>query len=499
MRVGIIGLSHESNTFLRRPTTLGDFRAVVLARGGEVRRHYAGGHHEVSGFFEGLEREGIEAVPIFAAGATPGGTIAGETYRALLDGLFEALEEARAERGGTGIDGLLLAPHGAAVCEDFPDMDGDWLGRVRELVGPGVPMIATLDPHANLSPAMVAACDALIPYRTNPHVDQKVRGMEAARLMGRTLRGEVKPRMAARFPAVAINIACQHTEALPCSELVKLSDAQLRRGGVLANGVILGFPYADVAELGSAFVAVTDGDAAVAQGLADEMGAWLIEHRRDFVAKLQGVEEAIRQARSAAGRVCLLDLGDNVGGGSPGDGTLIAQALMDGGDADWRGFVCLWDPEAAAAAAKLGAGGKFGGLVGGKTDVLHGAPLCLANARIRSVHDGVFRETAIRHGGQRDFNMGKTVVLEAAGGGVTLLVHSIRTPPFSLQQLISCGIDPAEFRVLVAKGVNAPIAAYREVCDLFIQVDTPGVTTAGMTRLAFKRRRRPLFPFEEIG
>ena len=103
----------------------------------------------------------------------------------------------------------------------------------------------------------------------------------------------------------------------------------------------------------------------------------------------------------------------------------------------------------------------------------------------------------MRHGGRRHYDMGLAAVIEVEGG-LALLVHSIRTPPFSLRQLTCCGLDVARFRVVVAKGVNAPLAAYGPVCRSFIRVDTPGVTTAGMTRLDFVYRRRPLFPFEDV-
>src|SRR5262249_31912304 len=157
-------------------------------------------HHEVGGFFAGLAAEGIEAVPMFAARAIPSGTITGEAFRQLQEMLHGQLELAGP------LDGLLVAPHGAAVCQDHPDMDGRWLTEVRRRFGPQFPIIGTLDPHGNLSQAMVGATNALIAYRTNPHLDQRERGIEAATLMARTLRGEVRPTQAAAFPPLIINI-----------------------------------------------------------------------------------------------------------------------------------------------------------------------------------------------------------------------------------------------------------------------------------------------------
>src|SRR4029077_11032459 len=143
------------------------------------------------------------AVPIFAARALPFGIVAADAFDALLARMDVAID-----RAGP-LDGLLVAPHGAMVAANHPDADGHWLSRLRQRFGKKFPIIGTLDLHANVSPQMTAACDALIAYRTNPHLDQRARGLDAGRLMARPLRGEVKPTMAAAFPPLAINIERQ--------------------------------------------------------------------------------------------------------------------------------------------------------------------------------------------------------------------------------------------------------------------------------------------------
>jgi microcystin degradation protein MlrC len=488
MRVGVIALQHESNTFLAAPTTLEDFRRGTLVTGPELLRIYADAHHEVGGFLEGLRDQWIEPVPIFAAAATPGGTVGGDTYRYLLNAIMQAID------GSGPLDGLLVAPHGAGVSENEPDMDGHWLTTVRRRVGKDMPIICTLDLHANVSPRMIEACDATIAYRTNPHLDQRQRGLEAARLMGRMLRGEVRPAQAAAFPPVAINIAAQETDVDPARALVEQADLQHADGAVLSNSVLFGFPYADVAEMGSSIIVVTDGDAALARSRAADLALWLVRNRHRYRVTLPSVQEAVERAARTPGPVCLLDVGDNIGGGSPGDATLIAHELYSRGIG--RSFVCLNDPARAAQCRDAGVGATLQLDMGGKTDGLHGPPL-RAIATVASLHDGKFSEREPRHGGRTRFDMGPTAVVET-DRGLTVMLSSFRTPPFSLNQLISCGIEPASFQVLVAKGVNAPIAAYRAVCKSFIRVNTPGVTTADMSLLPFHHRRRPLFPFEEL-
>ncbi|HIM56083.1 MAG TPA: M81 family peptidase, partial [Candidatus Latescibacteria bacterium] len=261
MRVGILSLIHESNTFAVTPTTIDLFQRDELMIGDEVRRGYEGGHHQISAFLEGLPAAGIEAVPIFHASTPPSGTITKETCDELVRLMFEALDAAGE------LDGFLVSPHGANAGEgdDYRDLDGFWLDKLRQRVGPDRPIICVIDPHANLSARMVDSCNATIAYRSNPHLDQKQRGLEAVRLIARTLNGEIRPVQRAAFPSFGINIERQGTSLWPCLPLYALANRQLERQGVLSNSIVLGFPYADVEEMGSTTIAVTDGDAELAQ------------------------------------------------------------------------------------------------------------------------------------------------------------------------------------------------------------------------------------------
>lgn len=486
MRVGIVALLQESNTFLTGRTTLEHFAQDLLLEGESIRVRLASSHHEIGGFFAGLAQAGIDAVPIFAARALPYGVLTAATLDALVARLGAAID-----RAGP-LDGLLVAPHGATVSEAIADVDGHWLSAVRARLGPRLPIIGTLDPHGNLSPAMVAACNALVAYRSNPHLDQRQRGIEAATLMARTLRGEIRPVQAAAFPPLAVNIVAQHTAEPPCRPLYDFADAMLRRPGVLSNSIMLGFPYADVPEMGAATIVVADGERQLAERCANELATFWWQRRAEFAPRLLSVTEAVEQAAGADGRACLLDMGDNVGGGSPGDGTILAHALQSRPLPP--AFVCLADADAAAQATKAGVGARLHLTMGGKTDELHGAPLS-ADVVVRRLSDGRFSESEPRHGGFVSFEQGPTAVVET-DAGLTIMLTTKRMVPFSLAQLTSAGVDPTAFRVLVAKGVNAPLAAYAPVCKHLLRVDTPGVTSADLGRLEYHRRRRPMFPFE---
>jgi microcystin degradation protein MlrC len=485
-RIGIIALLHESNTFSAQPTTLASFESSLLLSGQPMRAALADSHHEVGGFFAELDAAGVAAVPLFAARALPSGTICAADFEVLVERLLTAVKNAGR------LDGILVAPHGATVSQRYPDADGYWLAALRENTPAGLPIIGTLDAHANLSELMVRSCDALIAYRTNPHLDQRERGIEAAKLMLRTLQNEVMPKMAAAYPPMAISIDRQCTEEAHLRPLYQAADQQLGGSKVLSNSILLGFPYADVEEMGSAVIVVTDNDQELAQALADQLASKMWSLRHGLQGEFTSVESALAECLRRTGRVCLLDMGDNVGGGSAADGTQLIAAIHAAkiGPA----FGCLFDPAAVRACEKVSAGTRLSLSLGGKVDSLHGEPLVL-ELTVRSLHDGLFEEPLPRHGGITSFDQGPTAIGETENG-LTLMLTSKRMVPFSLQQLTSCGLDPSKFRILVAKGVNAPIAAYREACDHFIRVNTIGSTCADMTKLTYLKRRNPMFPFE---
>lgn len=487
MRIGIIALLQESNTFIAQPTTLAHFEQDLLVTGTAVRERLAHSQHEVGGMFHVLDDAGVEAVPIFAARAFPFARIETVAAEELLRRMFEALAGVRK------LDGLLVAPHGATVSEPWPDFDGHWLSELRKQLGPEMPIIGTLDPHGNLSPVMVAACNALIAYRTNPHLDQRARGIDAARLMIRTVDGDLKPTMAAAYPPIAINIERQCNLDEPLHSFCKFADEQLNDERVISNSIMLGFPYADVREMGSSVIAVTNNEPALARELANSLANYLWSHRADFEGHLISIDGALDQVAHLPGPVCLLDMGDNVGGGSPGDGTLLARALSERGNS--QGFVCLYDPAAVEQCVTAGAGGKVRLAMGGHTDDRHGAPL-VDEVEVLGLYDGQFEETQPRHGGFTKMDQGRTAVV-LTERGLTVMLTSRRVPPFSLKQITTFGIDPAKFNLLVAKGVNAPIAAYREACKSFLKVNTAGCTSADLATFNYQQRRRPLYPLEK--
>ena len=480
MRVAIASLSHESNTFTSFPTPLSEFH---ILRGPEIVERYQETFHELGGFIAGAEEYGYEIAPLFSAEAMPAGPVQAAAYAALVDELLERI------RAALPLDGLLLALHGAMVADGFPQADGETARRVRALVGPEFPLVVTHDYHGNVPPQLVEDASALIIYKTCPHVDQRERGLQAAELLTRAARGETDPQSAIVKPELVYNIAFHNTSEGPMKPVVDAVIELERRPGILAASVAAGYQYADVPWMGPSIVVVADGDAALAQREARRLADLMWSTRDRLLPRIAGAAEAVAQAMASEERpVSLFEMGDNIGGGSAGDATIVLDELLRQGASGW--VAALYDPAAAAACAAAGVGAQLTLPVGGKVDDQHG-PTLTVTGTVRALHDGKFIETERRHGGKREWDQGLTALLATSGG--LLLLDSRRTPPMSLNQLRSAGILPEQQRIFVAKGAVAPRAAYAPVSARIIEVDTAGATSISRPPADYRQARKGLY------
>ena len=486
VRIAIGGLMHESNTFAPERTGLAAFLAGGLETGPGLAARWGDAHHEVGGFLEGAKLHGFEPVPTLMAWATPSGPVEAGTYEELVGRLLASIRDAGP------VDAVLLALHGAMVVEGLDDADGTTLARVRDLIGPDRPLVATLDFHANISPLMARASDALLAYRTYPHIDQRERGKKAAGLALLAARKQVMPVQALRKPPLLINLLAQATDRAPLESLMAELEALDPTPAFLDASVTAGFPYADTPATGPSCLAVTDGDPALAADLADRLAERLWAVREELTANLPGVSEAVASAlESRETPVVLVDVGDNIGGGSAADSTVLIHELMRQG-VD-RSIVVLYDPAAVEACARAGVGQAVEIEAGGKVD--RNAPPLPVRGRVRVLHDGRYLENLPRHGGNRINDQGLTALVEC-GGENSVVLTSRRHPPYSLGQLTSLGLHPEEARVLVVKGAVAFRTAYAPIAGTIIEVDTPGLTASNPARFTYQKLRRPILPLD---
>jgi microcystin degradation protein MlrC len=267
VRLALAGLSHESNTFAPVAADLGQWQRARILTGDEIRAAHATAQSIVAGYlaYSG-EQPDVEVVPLVYSELTPMGASTAEAFDYLTARIVTSL------RDGGPWDGVLMPLHGAAVSERLLDADGELIDMVRAAVGPDVPIAATLDMHANVSLRMIAAADVVTMFQTNPHVDAFDQGLASARLLGRMIRGEIRPTLALATPPLVVNILRQGTDDEPMAGILRVAREHERRPGVLAVFVSEGFPYADVPEMGMSVVAVTDGNEQRARPLGGGYG-----------------------------------------------------------------------------------------------------------------------------------------------------------------------------------------------------------------------------------
>ncbi len=389
MRVAIGQVWQETNTFNPLPTTRLDFEPLGLYRGAELVERMAD-TNELGGFIQSLRAwpERPEIVGLVRLPAWPGGSVSAETFAWLRREVFDALSAARP------VDAVLLALHGSMVAEGAPDVEGEVLEGVRGLVGPGVPVVATLDLHANVTAKMVRNADALVLYHTAPHVDVFETGRRGAAVLRRILVDGARPVTAFQklplvVPAERANTQDPTSVSFGFRRRLQEMETEPR---VLAAGLATVQPWMDIPDLGSAVVVVTDGDADRARSLCAEMAAEVWRRRRDYLPELVPVAEAVRRAHeNGEGLVVLSDSADATTSGAPGDSNHVLRELLH---YSWPRpvLVPLVDPDLVALAQRLGPGSSLKAHLGGNRDKRFSQPLEFAHRY------GAVRGAAARRG-----------------------------------------------------------------------------------------------------
>lgn len=482
MRVGLGGLVHETNTYALDtfgPTGLGSFHRLW---GDRLIERSRGVRTCLGGFLDALDELGGEAVPLWWAAAEPSGTIELSAYEAMRDELLEAIAAAMP------LDALALDLHGAGVVDGVEDLEGD-LGRaVRELVGPDLPIVVSLDLHGNVTDAMAEHFDVMLGYHLYPHTDMWERGHEAVHLLPALLDGSLRPVTHVEhlpvllptsttdpgFPAHAMNDVCRRLEEHP---------------DVVDCTVFHGFPFTDVVDVGVHVVVVTNGDADLARSVGAEIGGWIWEHREEFRSEHPTPEQAIRIALAGGERpIVINDTSDNPGGGTPGDGTHLLRALLDAGVTE-SCFGGIYDPEVVEQAHAAGVGASIEVRLGGKHDALHGEPLVL-RAYVKGLTDGRFTLRFLAAGATA--HLGKTARLVV--DGLEIVVISVRQQTSDPAVFTSHGIDLERCRIIALKSSNHFRAGFAPLAAQIVTADAPGLTTTRVEVFHHTRATRPLWP-----
>lgn len=487
MRIATGGIIHETSTFVDTPTTMQDFefdRSVIRDDG--IRERFRGTNVCTGGFIDGADKHGFELVGLLRASAFPGGLIRRADYDALKTELLDRL------RGAGPVDGVLLDLHGAMVVEGIDDGDGDVVATVRGVVGPDVPIVFTQDLHGNHTKMRVERSDALIGFDTFPHVDMAERGREAADVIVRTIRGEIRPTQAIYQLPMFWSTACQVTAHPPMNEVIaKLHEIE-QRPGMICMTIATGFPWSDVPDVGGSVIAVADNDRELAQKTADEFGEWVWNQRERWYAPPVGVREALAKGeRIGRYPIILADHADNTGGGSPGDSTEVLRTFLEMGLRDAL-LLYMVDPEVAQQAHAAGVGARITVNLGGKSSPVQGPPL-KAEAEVVALSDGPFAYDGPMFAGLTG-SMGTSAWLKI--GGVNVVVVTAREQPFDPAFARGLGIDVKAMKYIALKSAAHFRAAFEPIAGSIHNIDAAAIHTHDFTQLKYKKRTRPVFPVE---
>lgn len=467
-------------------------QTYAVQRGEQYYEMHEKSHTSMSGYIQGSEKYDFELVPLIFAATDPSGTISSEVFDSLVG---EALEMLR-ELGP--FDGVLLNQMGAAVSEDHPDMDGEIARRVKETLGDHVPVVMTLDLHANVSQLMCDQTDALVIYKTNPHTDAVPRALDACALIDRMARSDWRPAKWLEKPPMVVGIFQHDTRVEPMKSIIDDLETVLAKPGVVGGSIGQGYPWSDVFENGLACYVIHEDSQDEAKNHAQWIAKRAWENRRILhvptgPGAAEAVEIAVKHKNDGDGPYVLLDVGDNIGAGSSGDSTFLLSEAVKQEATCW--LQTVRDPDAVEQCLQAGAGGEVSLEVGGKSDSLHGSPVQISG-RITRISDGRFEDTGTVHAGWRYFDGGTTVVIETDQGPTVVLVSS-RVGNMSREQYYSLGYRPDDFDVVVAKGVVSPRPAYQPIASEMVSVNTAGATSGDMFSFAYKNIRRPIFPLDE--
>ncbi len=492
-RVLLSAIKHESHTFNRFPTTLGLIRRQHWLEGAAVAASLRGTGLEMAGFLDVADREGWQVATPLSLAATSGGRVSAEAFRAALATLEAGI------RAAGRLDGVLLALHGAMAAEDEDDADGAILERVRDLVGPGVPVAATLDLHANVSDRMAAMANILVSYRTNPHVDHRETARRAGALLARAMEEGTHPlTVVARAPTlVGFDRGRTHTGHGPMIDALARAERLEREvPGVLCVSVNGGYSHADVRDAGPSVTVTGTADPAALRGHAEALMATGFARRAEETVRLATVEEAIAAMRSGdhGGPVIVADYTDAPGGGAYGDSTVLLRAMIEAGLRN-AAFGAIFDPKAAAAACEAREGARLRLRFGGWIDPRFSGTPIEAEAEVVRVSDGAYVHDGPYAPGTRG-SFGRSALVRL--GGVAVILSTENKNILDQSQFRIYGVEPARLSALGLKCMHGFRAAFEPVASRVLSCDAGGLTTYDYARLGFRSLRRPIWPLDAL-
>ena len=492
-RVAILGLHLECNAFAP-VSERADFLTQCWEEGEAISTLARGVSNlpsEVPGFYARMDALGAwQPVPLMVIAAPPGGPASADVWHTFLESVDARL------RAALPVDAVYVANHGASSAQGEDDTEGALARRLRAIVGPDVPIIATHDMHCNVSDATIDALDVLIPYRTNPHVDQRERAAEAADILHEIWRGMTPTMVSIRLPLTPPSVTLS-THSGPYAEAIAHALTYMQgtpNNPIINASVCAGFVFADLPKCGMTVVVTSRNDVEAATRAARDIAGALWANHGRFVADTLDVAAALERARTAQAPLLFADVADNPGGGGRGNTTWLLEAFDQARIPNVVLGVFV-SPELAAQAHELAVGDEF-------QAVFNASPTPYsrryeARARVCRLSDG---EGTGRRGilQGRKFSLGPSALIELVDSGMRIVVGSLRRQLAEPAMLEMFGIDIAQVGCLIVKSRGHYRAGFDEFFsnDRITDVDSPGLTTPNITQIDFKHLPRPVWPLD---
>lgn len=485
---------HESNTFKKGLTDLPAFAVDTLHEGDAAIARRGDANTELAGFLDVARAEGWQVTHTISAHATPGAPVA----RAAFDHIAGRIC-AGAQAHKDTLDGILLCLHGSMVPEFCDDGEGELLRRLRAIVGPDMPIAVTLDLHAMVSPLMVELAQIYVSYKTYPHVDFRLAGQHAARLLNAQMTGNVQAATLREHLPMLDEANGGRTDVPASAALYDDARRFETEPGILAVSVNAGFAEADTTILGPTVLVTHDtavaGAAAraaeIASGLADRIWDGRFDTANDFLT----VEAACAIAQTtdtSAAPIIIADYADNPGAGAYGDSTNLLAAMLAAGIGN-AALSPMIDPEAAAELHRHAEGDTVTLPVGGKCDPAFGGGPLMLTGQILRLSDGRFRGDGPILGGI-DHSFGPTAVFRVQG--IDILIVTDGEQMLDQQQLRAFGIDPTQKSVLALKSMQHFRAAFQPIACKVIVCDSGALATPQAHKRPYVKALRPIFPLD---
>ncbi len=422
--------------------------------------------------------KGWEVIEGTATWADPAGLVNRRTYEELRDEILGQL------RAAMPVDAVVLGLHGAMVADGYEDTEGDFLSRVREIVGPDILVCAELDPHSHLTAKRLAAADFFVYFKEFPHTDFVDRAEDLWRIAIDTLEGGVKPVMSV--------FDCRMIDVFPTSRdpmrsfVDKIMAMERSDTDILSISVVHGFMAGDVPEMGTKLLVVTDNKPDKGSALARDLGLELFSRRGTFIMPQIDEKQAVSEAMAAAaGPVVIADLWDNPGGGTAGDATVILQELLDRGAND-TAIGTIWDPMAVQICMAAGEGAEIPLRFGAKSAPGTGNPI-----------DGIVKIVRLVPNAEMRFGESFAPFGDAAHiqlDGIDIILNSTRAQSFDPSLFSVMGIDPRTKKILVIKSTNHFYASFSKIASqiLYCSAGTPYPNNPART--PYRRARKDIWP-----